>query len=139
MQWNAGPHAGFSTAKATWLPVAPGYEARNVALEEKDPDSLLSFYKALIQLRRENPALHSGGFEPIDETNDNVLAYLRRAADGTTVLVALNLTGGPQQVSYHVGRGQATPLISTFAKAGDTADVTRLALPPYGVWVGQVE
>ncbi len=139
MQWDAGLNAGFSTAKATWLPVAPGYQARNVAVEEKDPDSLLSFYKALIRLRRENPALRGGGFELINEKDDNVLSYLWRAADGKTVLVALNFTASPQQASYKVGRGQATTLISTFAKAGQVVDLKNLALAPYGVYVGQLD
>ena len=138
MQWDDGPGAGFSTAKSTWLPVAPGYQIRNVAVEEQAPNSLLNFYKALIRLRRENPALHSGGLELIDENNNNVLAYLRQA-EGKTVLVALNFTRGTQEASYHVGGRQATTLLSTYLKPGQPADVLRMLLPPYGVWVGQLD
>ncbi len=138
MQWDAGLNAGFSAAKTTWLPVAPDYQKRNVALEEKDPSSLLNFYKALIRLRKENPALQSGGFEPIDPSHNGVLAYLRRVAGAPTVLVALNFTSGPQEASYHVGPRQATTLISTFSKEGEQEDVTRLMLPPYGVYAGKL-
>ncbi len=138
MQWDGGPNAGFSTAKATWLPVAPGYQTRNVATEEKDPESLLSFYRSLIRLRRENAALHAGSFELIGDDN-NVLAFVRRSADGKQVLVALNFAATPQTRSYDMGRGQATTLVSSFAKAGQAEDLKSLALAPFGVWVGQVE
>jgi alpha-glucosidase len=141
MQWDAGPNAGFSAAKSTWLPVAPGYENRNVAVaaEEKDPESLLNFYKELIRLRRDNPAVRAGGFKLVNEKDGNVLAFLRRASGGKTVLVALNFTAAPQRARYDVGSGRATTLVSSFSKAGQPADLKNLALPPYGAFVGQVE
>ena len=138
MQWDASAGAGFSTAKTTWLPVAPSYHTRNVAVEEQDPDSLLNFYKALIRLRKENEALHSGSFKLIDEQNFNVLGYVRQTPDGKTVLVSLNFTAGPQEVSYHLDTRQATTLLSTFVKAGQQVDVRNMMLPPYGVWIGQM-
>jgi alpha-glucosidase len=138
MQWDSGVDAGFSTAKTTWLPVAPGYQTRNAAVEQKDPDSLLSFYTELIRLRRQNPALHSGALKLIDEQNVNVLSYLRQGPDGKTVLVALNFTPGPQEASYHLDSRAATTLISTYVQAGQQIDVTRMTLPSYGVWIGQL-
>jgi alpha-glucosidase len=133
MQWDAGPNAGFSAAKVTWLPVAPGYAARNVASESSDPDSLLSFYRALIRLRKENSELRNGGFELIDDQDDDVLAYMRGA-----VLVALNFSAAPQARTYD-RQGHATTLVSSFAKTGQRADLKNLVLPPYGAYVGQVE
>src|ERR1051326_4897052 len=60
MQWTAGPQAGFSSAEVTWLPIAPNYKTRNVAVESKDSASLLNYYKALLHLRKENAALRDG-------------------------------------------------------------------------------
>ena len=61
MQWDGSPNAGFTPASATpWLPVPSSYKTVNVALESREDDSLLSWYQRLIQLRRENPALHDG-------------------------------------------------------------------------------
>ena len=133
MQWDAGPNAGFSAAKATWLPIASGYAARSVAAESKDPDSLLSLYKALIRLRKENPALRTGGFELINDDDANVLSYLRGS-----VLVALNFSAVPQKKTYDK-YGQATALVSSFAKAGQSVDLGGLVLPPYGAFVGKVK
>ena len=77
MQWNSGKDAGFSTAEWTWLPVESDYAEINVAAEEKDPASLLQWYKDLINLRRTNPALISGNQMAFDASNENVVAYTR--------------------------------------------------------------
>lgn len=53
MQWNGTENAGFST-QAPWLAVTDNYREINVETEEKDPDSILNFYKKLVQLRKEN-------------------------------------------------------------------------------------
>jgi alpha-glucosidase len=48
MQWNATENAGFTKGKP-WLPVPPSYKTTNVQAEEQKPDSLLNWYKQLIQ------------------------------------------------------------------------------------------
>ena len=53
MQWNANSYSGFSDFKP-WLPIHPGYLQRNVENQQKDPESLLNFYKELIKLRKSN-------------------------------------------------------------------------------------
>ena len=75
----------------------------------------------------------------VNEKDASVLSYVRRAPDGKAVLVALNCTSAPRKASYDVGHGQATTLISTFAKPGQAVDLKNVELPPYGVFVGQVE
>ena len=139
MQWDAGTNAGFSNARATWLPVAPGYETRNVAVETRDPGSLLNYYKALIRLRKTDPALRAGDFALIDENDKNVLAFTRRAKDGTTDLVVLNFTASPQTASFHAGGAHAATLLSSFSKSGQTVSLNSLALPGYGAFVGRVQ
>ncbi|MGB7758610.1 MAG: alpha-glucosidase [Bryobacteraceae bacterium] len=138
MQWDAGTNAGFSTAKTTWLPVAPGYAARNVAVETRDPDSLLNYYKALIRLRRTDAALRAGDFSLVNETDKNVLAFTLRAKDGTADLVVLNFTEAPRTASFNIGAAQATVLLSSFGKTGQTVSLNNLALPGYGALVGRV-
>jgi alpha-glucosidase len=92
MQWNSGDNAGFSSGKP-WLPVNSDYKSRNVAAQERDPTSLLSWYRSLIALRRSRPELRSGAIEFLDGASD-VLAYARRdtANEGsaTRTLVLLN-------------------------------------------------
>lgn len=46
VQWSAEENAGFTTGKP-WLKVNPNYTSINVAAQEKDENSVLSFYKNL--------------------------------------------------------------------------------------------
>jgi alpha-glucosidase len=131
MQWSAGPNAGFSDAPHTWLPVGPEVETRNVDVESSDPASLLNYYKALIRLRKRNAALNHGDLTLIDETNSNVLSFLRRAGR-STVLVAVNFSATTQTVQ--LGR-TVTTLLASFEVG--PARLTDLVLPPFGAYVGE--
>jgi len=53
MQWNNTPNAGFTTG-IPWLPVPMTYQTHNVATEQKDPNSILNFYRQLLALRHTN-------------------------------------------------------------------------------------
>jgi alpha-glucosidase len=98
MQWDASDHAGFTTAEP-WLPLSPDHTKVNVHEQRDDPDSLLSLYHRLITMRRGEPALEVGRFEPFPAAHD-VLAYFRRAREGdASFLVALNLGPRPQALT----------------------------------------
>jgi alpha-glucosidase len=144
MPWNAGVDAGFSKAKSTWLPVNPDYKTVNVASEQRNPDSLLNYYKTLIRLRKENPQLRDGDLILVDEKNNNVLSYVRKTDDGKAVLVTLNFTATPQTVGFDLhGQGvhgkHVKTLIASFPESGQSNDLGRIHLPAYGAYVGQVE
>lgn len=144
MQWSAGPNAGFSSASTTWLPVSPSYVSRNAAAEAADPNSLLNYYKALIRLRKENPALRKGEFALVNEADENVLSWISKTSEGAVVLVALNLSAASQTASFDMAsrglRGQrASTLLSSFLKPGESADLTKLVIPPYGAFVGTLK
>ncbi|MDH6140522.1 MULTISPECIES: alpha-amylase family glycosyl hydrolase [Kitasatospora] len=63
MQWDAAPNAGFSTADpaALYLPIDPDPARPDAAAQRTDPDSLLQQVRRLIRLRRDTPALGTGG------------------------------------------------------------------------------
>ncbi len=140
MQWDASPNAGFSTGK-TWLPVAPSHATRNVAAESKDPDSLLSYYKALLRLRKTNAALNSGDFSFLNEADRNVLAFARTTNSGTAVVVAMNFTGMPRMVSLTVPAREwrALTVLSSFSRPGVTVDLKNLELRAYGSLIEQLK
>lgn len=91
MQWDSSSGAGF-TSGSPWLPIASDFEARNVEVEREDPDSMLSFYRRLIALRRDEPALSVGEYVPVVAEGD-VLAYFREFGS-SRFLVVLNLGHG---------------------------------------------
>jgi alpha-glucosidase len=143
MQWTPGPEAGFTTSTHPWLPIAPDYKTVNVQVESKDPDSLLNWYKRLIELRRQNAALRMGKEMMIDNDNASVLSWVRQAPDGTAVVVSCNFTASPQTVSLDLTRqGISGKRLKTLIKtpgAADPAALTSVALPPFGVYMGRVQ
>lgn len=87
MQWNGTENAGFST-QAPWLAVTDNYREINVETEEKDPDSILNFYKKLVQLRKEKKIISEGKISFIQTTDDTLFVYKRSL--GEQELVVLN-------------------------------------------------
>ena len=138
MQWTAGPQAGFSTNPHTWLPLAPNYKTVNVAVESKEPDSQLDWFKKLIELRRTNPALHSGGMMMLDTANTSVLSYERKAISGAAVVVSMNFTGEPQTVSLEVP-GTVHTLATDDPALQTATSLKNVTLAPYASWVVSVQ
>ncbi len=88
MPWRRGSGAGFTTGKP-WLPLPPDAETRNVEVQAGDSESVLSFYRSLLALRRRTPALQRGTQRLLDTADADVLAYVRDAG-GSQAFVALN-------------------------------------------------
>jgi maltose alpha-D-glucosyltransferase/alpha-amylase len=63
MQWDSSPNAGFSTAGSgdLYLPIDPDEDRPAVASQQADEDSLLHQVRSLIALRKNTPALGTGG------------------------------------------------------------------------------
>jgi alpha-glucosidase len=97
MQWDSTTHAGFSSGRP-WLRVAPDYHTRNVAIQESDPRSILNFYRRLVALRNETPALLFGDWRPLQDDPDATLIYLREY-EGTYAAIALNFSNSPKRVT----------------------------------------
>jgi len=97
MQWSGDRNGGFSRADTARLFAPPvvdpvyGYQAVNVEALERSPFSLLNWMKRLIALRRQHRVFGRGTLEFVSCSNRKVLAYLRRDAD-ETVLVLANLS-----------------------------------------------
>ena len=103
MQWDASPNAGFAPPSARpWLPLPADFPQINVAVQKENPGSILNLYRRLIDLRRSEPALAYGGFEPVTHADD-VLAYRRQHHD-RQFLVALNLGSQAREVRGANGR-----------------------------------
>ena len=90
MQWNQNKNAGFSDHQP-WFPVNPNYQQINVAEQQDNPNSILNFYKAMIQLKKSDDVYTYGKFDLVDTTNEQVFAYTR-TLDDKQILIVGNLT-----------------------------------------------
>ena len=100
VQWNGGPNAGFTTGKP-WIDVNSNYTKINMESQLNDPNSIRSFYKKMIALRRESPVLKAGDFEPV-AIEESLFAF-RRKLERESLLVLLNFTQAAVAAPY---RGQ---------------------------------
>ena len=81
MPWfSAAPHAGFSSARKTWLPVVPNHIPLAVDQQEKNEDSTLQLVRQFIHWRRQTPAMRLGDIDIIesDEIPDDVIVIHRK-------------------------------------------------------------
>lgn len=121
MQWTAGENAGFSTA-TPWMSVNPNHKTVNAESQVGDPDSVFSFYKRLIELRRELPVIVHGETTLLMPEDEKVFAYTRRY-EGKTLLVACNFSAENAKLDREATtRGEL--LLGNYKEAGD-ADTLR--------------
>ncbi len=139
MQWSHAPNAGFSPAGVqTWLPINPNYaQGVNVADQQNDPDSMLNFYKRMLQVRKQTPALIEGDYQPLKETSNHYFAFLRRSPE-QTCLVILNLSDQPQTLGFDFESKQLRPLFSSHASHGETISTKVIEIAPYEIFIGEL-
>jgi alpha-glucosidase len=141
MQWDQSPSAGFTTA-TPWLPVPPSFTTRNVAAEMKDPFSILSVYRKLLTLRRENPALRDGEYISLNQSDPHVLSYLRRYKE-KAVVVVLNMSSQRQQVKIDFSReglgGESVhTLLRTQSHEVEVGPRSFISLEPFEAYIGEL-
>lgn len=96
MQWTST--GGFSNHQP-WIEMNPNHRTINVANEQADPQSVLSFYKRLIDLRLSDPILLTGEYHLIN-THDHQLYVYTRESGQQGYLIITNLSDTP--ASYQI-------------------------------------
>ncbi len=142
LQWSAAPNGGFCPPGVSpWLPVNADHATGvNVADQQRDPGSLLSFYRRMLALRRSMPALVAGDYRALDEGSDDVLSFLRHdAASGQTALVALNFASGPRTTDTGLGGRAAAVRLCTAPGREPRVPAGRLALSAHEVFVAVLD
>lgn len=92
MSWTADA-SGFSSGQP-FRALATNIASHNLASQLGKPDSLHSHYRAMLQLRRDNPALQTGSFEQAEQSAE--LISFQRKTEQQRLLVLLNF-GSDQQ------------------------------------------
>ena len=128
MQWDDSENAGFTTG-TPWLKVNPNYKQINAASQVNDPDSVFSFYRRLVALRKEYDVFVDGAFELLYEDDPDIFAYTRTTPE-ETLTVLCNFHDGEAALSEKSGEkiresGLGELLISNYK------DVDETKLRPY--------
>ena len=131
MQWDATHQAGFTSGKP-WIKVHNNYRLRNVAAQDKDPESLLNFTRRLMELRKNHAPLCNGDYIPV-ESSRHVLAYIRQTAE-EAVLVICNFSRKQQSLTLPDGIKTKQVLLTTGRNAVLPQE-TRLSLEPYEIHI----
>lgn len=130
-QWDDSPNAGFTNA-TPWLKVNPNYTTVNVAAQEKDPNSVLSYFKKLVKLRKTELALVYGKYTLLDPNNPSVYAYTREWK-GRKILVLLNFTAKNANVYTGIDVSKAKVLLGNYSSV-----LSGVQLRPYEALVYQL-
>jgi alpha-glucosidase len=118
MRWDATPLGGFTTG-SPWLPIDQP-SGTDVASESHDSNSMLGLCRALLQLRRAEPALNIGAWQDLGHV-EGALAYVRAdvAPGGRRFLVCLNLADRPSPLPAAASKLRGTIVVSTLTSDSD--------------------
>jgi oligo-1,6-glucosidase len=114
-QWDESDNAGFTHGKP-WLKVNPNYKEVNVKNQENNRDSILSYFKTLIELRKKYKTLIYGNYQLLDATNKSVYAYSRKDENGL-FLVLLNFTSVDARFDINFDLNDAELIMSNYFDA----------------------
>lgn len=114
VQWNSSENAGFTTG-TPWFYVNPNYKDINVEAEDKDPDSILNHYRALIKFKKENDVAIYGDYKEHYKNSDKLYVY-ERNYQGKRLLVINSFT--EDNVAFEAPKGfeleKGTPILCNY-------------------------
>jgi maltose alpha-D-glucosyltransferase / alpha-amylase len=140
MQWSTEPHGGFTKSDRPIVPVVGkgpyGYEHVNVAMQRRDPNSLLNWMERIIRMRKEVPEVGWGDFSIVPTRNPAVLA-VRYDWRNNSVLFVHHFADTPCELSFSAGLADRsdrllTNLLSEDHSHAGNDDKHHLMLEPYG-------
>jgi alpha-glucosidase len=140
MQWTNKENAGFCPAEVVpWLPVNPDHaRGVNVQDQEHDPLSLLNFYRQLLKVRKNTPALIGGNYQPYHPRNRKILAFTRAMAE-QTCLVALNLSAEAAGLVLPDEANNIYLLYCSQTMSGDIKPGKRVRIEPFGIAIFELQ
>ncbi|MGM0807025.1 MAG: glycoside hydrolase family 13 protein [Bacillota bacterium] len=136
MQWNSDENAGFTTG-TPWMKVNPNFTEINVEKQEQDEHSILSFYKKMIALKKNNEVFTYGVYDLILEEDEQIYAYTRTLGEEKIVVIT-NLSKTEAKFETEL-KLNANDLLLANKEVAAHDDVTSVALQPYEARVYRVK
>ena len=133
MQWNDREQAGFTTG-TPWIGVNPNYLTINAEKEQKDPDSVFSYYKKLIAMRKEHLIMVYGRYELLLPEDENLWVYTRTLENEKWLVVcSFSDCSIPFAIPQEFEGGQC--MISNISEASNISTRGTVILAPYEAFV----
>jgi alpha-glucosidase len=129
MQWNDKPNGGFTTG-TPWMGVNKNYKTINVEKQWNDPKSVLSFYRDMIKIRKEELVFVYGEYNLILEDDTQVYGYTR-TLDNKLAVVLCNLSAEEAEVDLEDIEVSSDDLRLQNYKADAHESSAALTLKPY--------
>jgi len=86
VQWSGEDYAGFSEVEP-WFFVNPNYTEINVEAQEKDPNSLLNFYRSVLSYRKGNPIILEGSYREFYRHSKKLYVYAREKGNQRLLVI----------------------------------------------------
>mgnify|MGYP000043978905 FL=1 len=128
MQWDSSENSGFTTGKP-WIRINKNHKYINVKDQLKDENSILNFYKKMINIRKENKTLIYGSYDLILEDHEKIYAYTRIMREEEFVII-VNLSHDNVKYSYDINLHSDGLLLSNY-NVEKHALLTEFDLRPY--------
>lgn len=125
-QWDTTQNAGFTTG-TPWLKINPNYETLNAEAQEKDPNSVLNYFRNLVALRKKEPTLVYGKYTLLDKENPDVFAYTREL-DGKKLLILLNFSEKNTAYTLPISTAKSKIILDNYS---NTKKIKKNTLRPY--------
>lgn len=134
MQWTTQDNAGFTTGKS-WLPLCKNHKHVNAELQVSDPDSVFSFYKQLIQIRKNSvyaDVIEQGSYTLLEPEHKQLFVYERRDAQKALLIVA---NYGDKTQAYEI----RSKIVKTILSTKSVTIQNSVQLTPYEAFVVEIE
>jgi len=132
MPWTSeAPWGGFSTVEP-WLPMEKRHLGMAVSLQQKSPDSMLSFTRRFLSWRRTQPALQKGSLRFLKA--EEPLLVLERTWEDQRMVAIFNLGSLSSRYTFTA----PVQALTGHGLEGARLDNRQLILPPWGSFFGQV-
>ncbi len=125
MQWDDTLNAGFTTATKAWFSVNPNYKEINARQALADQNSIYHYFRKLLELRKQTPALIYGDYQDLDPLNPSIFTF-KRSLEADEFLVVLNLSSGTVVYPLPAGLKACRLMISNSAVKEESVSVLNL-------------
>jgi alpha-glucosidase len=144
--WDAPPPPKGKSAPSPEAETTTPNITPNAALEDANPNSLLNWYRRLIEIHHSNNTINSGEYLTVNRDDQKVLIMIRKpknVSPTNPVLVILcNLSGQSQHLSIKTDitklhlRGSFLRTVLRSDNGMGTMHLESMTLPPYIAYIG---